>query len=167
MAGMKDVEGYGHKHKIGERCDICSGKMSVDDVKRWEEEKLEKCGFYVHGVVSREEGYINAHTHGFERTWSHRDFQIVLRLPDKVVMDVFWNFARKVKAGEVFCDGMKVEEIVRGYPVLLSSAFECRRPVLRVLFPDAKGRFPGDPDVEAAFEHQNCVEQEEPPADLN
>jgi len=162
-----DVSGYGHKHKDGERCDVCSGKMSMADVERWEAENMKKSGFYVHGVMGQEEGYINAHTHGFDRTWSHRDFQLVLHLPENVVMDVFWNFANRVKAGEVFCDGMKVDGIIREYPVLLSSAFEFRRPVLRILFPDAKGRFPGDPDVEAAFEHQNCVGQGEPPADLN
>jgi hypothetical protein len=130
----------------------------MEKMKQWQDEMMSKHGFYIHFVSGVEEGYINAHTHGFSDTWNHSDFQIVVDIDRKVVSDIFWNFAHRVKKGEIFSSGMMVEEVISKYPVRLDTMEECGRSVLRVILPDADGHFPGDADVAPFFAHQVDVE---------
>lgn len=137
-------------------CDVCSGK--IEDREKWEKEKLDKNGFYAHLVPSEDGGSINAHTHGFESTWGHKDFQIVLPIDAKIIMDIFWGLADRVKDGEVFQPGTSVERVIRSLPVKLELAKEMDREVLRVILPDGAARFPGDYGVDEMYASQISVE---------
>ena len=149
-----------HKHEDGTKCFICNGG-SLDEMKQWQDDMLQKCGFYMHFVNSPEEGYMNAHTHGFDETWNHPDFQIVIRLDPKTVSEIFWNFAKRVKGGEIFTSGMSVDKIIASSLVKLETMIEGSRQVLRVILPDADGRFPDDSDVSPFFERQMHIETDD------
>lgn len=153
----------GHNHPEGEKCFICAG-ASMEDLSRWQDEQLEKHGFYMH-MVGGPEGFVNAHTHGFQKTWGHTDFQIVLNVGQKTISSIFWEFADRVKAGEVFHGGMLVDKIIKKYAVKLDQNTETGRDVLRVLLPDADGRFPGDSGVAGYFADQAGVVVDGPETD--
>ncbi len=145
-----------HEHKKGMKCALCDGK-SLEEMKDWQDEKTKKCGFVIHCVQGRD-AFMNAHTHGFSDTWKHKDFQVVLALPESVISSVFWGFADRVKAGEEFKAGDQVDKIIRGFPVKLVDAVEADRDVLRVIFPDAEGRFPGEKGTDKYFDQQPNID---------
>lgn len=139
-----------HEHREGQKCFFCD--VGIEKLKTWEDEHFKKSGFYMHFVSG--EHFINAHTHGFDRSWGHLDFQLIFPVSQKVVGSIFWSFADRVKAGERFEAGTSVDEIIEDFPVRLSSAKEGGRDVLRVILPDKNGKFPGDEGVDEVFGHQ-------------
>lgn len=149
-------EQHSHEHEEG-KCFVCNGG-SMEKMKEWQDEMMSKHGFYIHFVDGEEQGYINAHTHGFRESWDHSDFQLVINIDRKVVSDIFWNFANRVKKGEIFSSGMMVDEVIANYPVRLDTMRENDRDVLRIILPDADGRYPGDHDTSPFFERQVHVE---------
>lgn len=84
----------------------------------------------------------NLHTHGLQENYDHPDFQIVVPLPDKVGHTLMITLADRVKAGERFHAGQKVDGVIEGAGglVKLIDATECGRPVLRVILPDPRGK---------------------------
>lgn len=142
-------------HPAGHKCFACD--QGMDALRKWEDGCMKKGGFFMH-YVPLPDGYMNAHTHGFRETWKHPDFQIVIPLPERVVADIFWNFAHRAKAGEQFKAGDSVEKIISGHPIRLIDAKEEGRPVLRVLLPDPKWRYPGEPDCMPTYEAQMTLE---------
>lgn len=136
------------------KCAICSGEVDgVEGLERWQEECMRKDGFYMH-FVQEEEGAINAHTHGFDVTFGHKDFQIVFPIPPKVVTSLFWTFRDRLAAGERFNPGDEVTRIIKTFKVGLALAEEGGREVLRVMLPDAEGRLPHEADCKATFKQQ-------------
>jgi len=111
----------------------------------WAEAKLQSHGFYVH-YVPLGEGYVNAHTHGVAESWPGQlDLQIVVALGTQTCHGMLSDFVSRIRAGERFQAGDRVERILT-QPVLLAEAQEGppQRTVLRVLIPDAAGKLPGD-----------------------
>lgn len=132
----------------------------VKAVKRKMADYTTKYGFHTHFVAAvvdgTEEndlanGFINAHTHGFDKSVNHLDFQIVCGLRPDMAHGFFWEFMRWIEAGRRFKDGDVVKKLVKGFPVRLKETKECGRPVLRIIFPDKNGKFPGDPGVDKKF----------------
>ncbi len=154
-----------HEH---EGCDDpeCAGNhMTPEERRAWEAKCLIESGFwvdYVHDEFTHLphplSHLVNYHTHGFSQLWKHPDFQIVLPLSPEQVMPTFHSFADRVRKGERFHAGQVVSEIIREpYKVKLVAARECDRDVLRILVPDKKNRFPGDPGCDPAFAIQGDV----------
>jgi hypothetical protein len=141
-----------HKEACG--CAVCGGGMTLEKFDQWARENIEKHGFCIHHVSEPGDKYSNIHTHGFEKTWKHPDFQIVIPLSQKTAHGIFWELADQVKAGKVFHVGDQVDGVVRDYPIRFAAAVENKRDVLRIVFSDAKGRFPGDPDVNPLYDGQ-------------
>lgn len=134
-------------------CDVCSGK--IKDVEKWEKEQSEKHGFYAHLVPDEEDSlYFNAHTHGFVSSWNHSDFQIVLPIDANIIMTIFHRLAERVKNGDKFEAGTRVEGVIKNYYVQFETAHESGRDVLRVVLPDPNGHLPGDLEVEEMFQGQ-------------
>lgn len=113
---------------------------------------LAKHGFYVHYVPNdpQTDPGVNAHTHGFEETWGHVDFQIVLPLNPEMVHGIFWSLANAVKAGKKFAAGDH-EGVITNFSVRMVEAWENDREVLRVLLPDESGKFPDDEGCEEKY----------------
>lgn len=127
-------------------CGICdqvragvSREEALANFRKWEQESLEKYGWYVHYVGSDRDvptGY-NAHTHGLVEKYNHPDLQIVCPLPPRVAHGTFWNIVDRIAAGEKFKAGDVVSDIAgNGYKVKFVNAWEVDRPVLRVIIPD-------------------------------
>jgi hypothetical protein len=139
-----------------------SSHMSKRELRKWHADHLRKHGFYAHFVAEEFADlphplshFVNFHTHGFEETWGHPDFQIVMPIRPETALDLFWIFANRVKAGEKFEVGKRYKEIAAApYDTLLVKAREAGRDVLRVLLPDAKNRMPGDKGVDPGFDLQ-------------
>lgn len=113
--------------------------------KEWAADMLAKHGFYVH-FVPRADGYINAHTHGVAESWPGQlDLQVVVNLGPQSCQWIFSDFVARIRAGERFHAGDRVDRILT-QPVLLTEAQEGPplRSVLRVLIPDDAGHLPGD-----------------------
>ena len=154
-----------HEHQKGQKCFLCDGGTKKD-LAEWQDKNMEKYGFYMHFVPDGH--FINAHTHGFDKTWGHLDFQIVLPLEQKLISSFFWTFADRVKAGEKFEADTSVDKVIKNMPVRLTRAHENDRDVLRIIFPDKNGKFYGDPGVDEAYAHQveHVEENDEVPPDL-
>ena len=134
------------KHKQECACGVCDQvragvplEEARANFKAWENEALEKHGWYVHYVGADEDvptGY-NAHTHGLVEKYGHPDLQIVCPLPPQVAHGTFWNIVNRIAAGEKFKNGDIVENIAgNGYKVKFVNAWENDRLVLRVIIPD-------------------------------
>jgi len=112
-------------------------------------------GWIGHYVPERDEDKPgrNFHTHGFDETWGHPDFQITMPLEPTVAHALFWILARRVKKGEKFETGIPYEGILgSGFITKFVEAKEDDRIVLRMLIPDKDGRLPGDDGCASAFE---------------
>ena len=139
--------------------------MNRKEYRKWEIDALRKSGFYVHSVPDDFKDrpppldeLSNHHTHGFDETWGHLDFQIVLRLDPRTAHGLFWTLADRVKAGETFEAGKDYDEVAAApYKVRMVEAQETGRKVLRVLIPDANNRLPGDEGVDPHYAIQTDV----------
>lgn len=138
------------------KCMLCDEGKGLGDLYEWEEAQMAKHGWYVHFVGGQPAGdqFVNAHTHGLDHTWKHPDFQIVVMLDERNMKAILDTFVDRVKAGEKFSAGMEVEHIIKNMPVRLVDAIEAKRKVLRIVFPDKNGLFPGDPGVAPAMGRQ-------------
>ncbi len=125
---------------------IAAGKTPAQaDAERrdWTRTQMNKYGWICHFVATGDEqtstGF-NAHTHGLQENHQHADFQIVIPLPEKVAHAIFITLADRVKAGEKFAAGQKLDEVIQQMQVKLIDAVECGRAVLRVILPDKAGK---------------------------
>lgn len=134
---------------VHDKCFVCEkGPGAAED---WEIETYERLGYYIHYVPLPD--CINAHTHGFDISWDHLDFQIVLPLPPKIVSGLLSTLAERVKKGERFEPDTEIEGAT-SFGCKLVGATECDRPVLRVIFPDPTGKYPGDEGVAEGYAEQ-------------
>jgi len=153
MKGNKEHGGMGFP------CACCDGGMTKQDLANWEQENLKKNGFYIHAVpCSDNDKFMNFHTHGFDRTWDHPDFQMVFPIPPGAVRSIFWTIADRVKAGEKFKAGDLVEKVIKDLPVMFVTAHEGGRQLLRIIFPDKNGKFPNEKGCDRQFALQPAVE---------
>lgn len=113
--------------------------QALKKIREWEQKNLRKHGWIVHYVID-DPGPTgaNIHTHGLHN-FGHPDFQIVVPLPQTVAHDILINLVDRVKAGEQFQAGQKVDKVIRAFSVKMIEATECGRPILRVIIPDPEG----------------------------
>lgn len=113
------------------------------EVNDWHKKQVEKHGWYVHYVTSDDDESptgTNIHTHGIRETFNHPDLQIVIPLPQEVVMSVLHVAVNRIKEGESFSEGMRRSNILAGdYDVTFIKAKENGREVIRIVLPDADG----------------------------
>ncbi len=121
--------------------------MSIESVIKQNNESMEKVGWYAHCVPGGDNtpfGF-NYHTHGMERSWGHRNIQIVMPL-DFTVCHTFANvIVAAVKKGMKFEPNVDYPDIAGGgYTVRFIEAKECGRSVLRMIIPDKNHKYEGD-----------------------
>jgi hypothetical protein len=125
---------------------IASGKTPAQadaEQRDWTRTEMKKHGWICHFVADGDEqtpNGFNAHTHGLQENYQHKDFQVVIPLPEKVAHSIFITLANRVKEGEKFQAGQKLDEVIQRMQVKLIDAVECGRPVLRVILPDKAGK---------------------------
>ena len=142
------------------KCMMCDEGKTLGDLVEWEIEMMDRFGWYTHFVGGQPAGdeFVNAHTHGLDHTWKHPDFQIVIMLDERNMKAILDTLVDRVKAGEKFTAGMEVEHVIKNMPVRLVEATEAKRKVLRVVFPDKNGRWPGEPGVDPVMGRQVEIE---------
>ena len=101
-------------------------------------EACDICGEIEHGFMP----YIcNAHTHGMNK-FNHKDFQVVIDLPQKEIGRTLNTLGCMVRDGRRFHAGEYVKGIYLDCDVRLEEFEETDRTVLRVVIPDKNNRFP-------------------------
>ena len=114
-----------------------------DNMELWEKDQIEKHGWFIH-YVRLPHGLINCHTHGMESKHNHPNLQILCPLPPDAAKEIFWTCVRRIESGERFPLHENVDGIIQGLSVRFIKANECRRPVLRIIFPDRDGNLEKD-----------------------
>lgn len=103
-------------------------------------------GWYAHCVPNSDKtpyGF-NYHTHGMERSFQHKNIQIVLPIDFQVAHSLATAIINEVKKGKKFEAGVEYEGIMaNGFKVKFVDAIESQRPVLRLLIPDKNGKYKG------------------------
>jgi len=128
------------------RCEAIAGGMTPDEAAaaqtEWENKALAERGFYVHyvGADSSSPTNFNAHTHGMQAFDNHLDFQLIVPLPPESAHNIICTLAERVKAGERFVSGQRLDKIIRGFEIKLVEAPEDDRKVLRIVLPDPDGK---------------------------
>jgi len=138
-------------------CQVC--RDGIDASNKWEADCMKEFGWFIHLVPSSTNSdYVNYHTHGFDKTWNHLDFQIVLNISHNETQHVFNNLSDRVKGGEIFFEDAQYERIIKaGYKIKVMKTRECGREVMRVIFPDNAGLFPGDEGCDSDLAGQDTA----------
>lgn len=122
-----------------------------------EKEYLKEYGFYIHYTVSSDDDgpqLINCHTHGLKESFGHDELQVVLPINQRIVSGVIHSAVKLIKNGEKLNDGDKKSHILEGYDVLIKKVIEDGQSVMRLIIPDAAGKFPGDDGCEEYYRDQ-------------
>ena len=131
-------------------CECCGAANEEERIARIEalrerqHEMLLKRGWYAHiiesGDPSTPSGF-NYHTHGFEKTADHLDFQIVfpLIIPETCHAIAEELYKEITQHGKRYEEGDRAKGIIHGFEVTFIKVRECDRDVLRVILPNAEG----------------------------
>ena len=84
------------------------------------------------------------HTHGLPENFWHPDLEIRLAVSSQTRYDLLAVLVNAVKSGRRFVAGQE-DTTVFFVPIRFIAREESGRVVLRALFPDPDGHFPGDP----------------------
>lgn len=96
----------------------------------------------------------DAHTHGMNR-FGHLEFQYVLNVKSEEIAHVLNSLCNLVASGRKFYDGDYVTGIYDDCSVLLKQFKDDNGgDILRVIVPDGKNRFPGNPECWAPYKIQ-------------
>jgi hypothetical protein len=151
-----------------QRCEtIAAGATPAEaDAQRreWTEANMQKHGWFADLVEQDPDSPtgFNLHTHGLQENHHHPDFQIVVPLPAKVGHALLITLADRVKAGERFAAGQKIDGVIEGAGELvkLVVATEGDRRVLRVILPDPAGKLElGEINAQNARQYQDTLDQ--------
>lgn len=107
------------------RCAAC--RDGWEKTIRWQDEMLEKHGWYIHALTDD----VDFHTHGVAESFGHLDFQIVQALPGDAVQGIFNRLVRAVRSGRKYLPGDETI-FLSGERLSFSLAEESKREVLRV-----------------------------------
>lgn len=116
-----------------------------------------ECSWIIHRVKDDKHfdpAFCNIHSHGMQKIFTHKDFQVVLDMGDEIACYLINTLCERVRDGNgdtVFTPGQIIDGIYSKFPIKLASATEAGRPVLRILIPDDNGLFPGDDGCAAPY----------------
>lgn len=149
-----------HSEYIEEcECDFCK---NFEATKKKEAEMMKQCGWIVHYVFDDTSCPFNtnAHTHGLETKYKHLNIQICMPMKQEAAHGIFWNIVRRIEAGDKFIPGKRYDKIIVNYDVMFTYSFNDNKDevLLRLIFPDANGRFdtaPFNKQLEGTFNNLN------------
>ena len=144
-------------HQFDSACAVCQEAqregISHDEAMRRllirEAHMIEQTGWVAHVISDAP----LAHTHGLDDTYGHLDFEV--RLPVSPIMryNLLRPLVEAIQAGQTFRAGVESPTPFQ-CPVHFVERQEGNRPVLRAIFPDANGRWPGEPGCQPGFNEQ-------------
>lgn len=123
---------------------------------QWQKEMLEEYGWFMDIIPAEEydEIHANYHTHGLQKNFKHKDFQIVLNMDPEVAHQIFVDLIDDVSNGKSFVEGEEYPDIIEGFNVAFKEFKEMDREVLRVLFPDRNGILPTEQNCQESYKIQ-------------
>ena len=133
-----------------------SKEEAMEQMDQWEDECVEKYGFYVHYVNEGES--IDVHTHGLAESLNHPDLQILLSLDPQTSHHIINGVVDRIREGESFSDGMVVEGLIKNFPVKFIDAKEGNRDILRIILPDPNGKLDLD-EIDEKYAIQYGIEK--------
>lgn len=101
-------------------------------------------------------GIFDVHTDGLDELYRHMNFQIVVEVDIEVVAALLNEMGCRVRAGAKYESGDILDDLLAGgYKVRLDLTTDsAAMPVLRIVLPDAAGRWPEDEHCEYSFSVQ-------------
>lgn len=144
-----------HSHEPCESCELQASGLTVEQALSVVAERtrtaIAQYGWAAHVIPDASPA--TAHTQGLMETYEHPDLQVVLPADPATLQRLLRPLAEAVKAGRIFHPGDEAEGVFN-VPVRFAERGEGGRQVLRALFPDPQGRFPGDPGVDPEWGKQ-------------
>lgn len=116
-----------------DKCECAICKHGPEKVHEWEQDCLNKIGWYAHQVPN------NYHTHGLPESCDHPDIQVVLALDPNITHAVVAGIIEEIKKGTKYQPNTRYSKIIKNLDVIFIEATESDRKVLRLVFPDANG----------------------------
>lgn len=115
--------------------------MTQEEIQAWEQDCLEKCGWYTHYVFDDKgfPGGANNHTHGLVESFGLPDLQICFPIPGDICHGILWAAVKVMQDGVEFEKGKEYEDILHDYKVMFTPATESGRDVMRMILPDKDG----------------------------
>ncbi|MDA8345321.1 MAG: DUF4262 domain-containing protein [Thermaerobacter sp.] len=144
-------------HQFDAECAVCQEAQregiphdeAMRRMKIREAHMIEQIGWVVHAITDAP----LAHTHGLQETYGHPDFEVRLPVAPRRRYDLLRTLAEAVQAGQTFHAG--VESLTPFQcPVRFVERQEDDRTVLRAVFPDANGRWPGESGCQTGYNEQ-------------
>jgi len=131
-------------HKPKCNCFACENGM--EELKKIEADCIKKFGWYAHLVTNDDKcpSGVNGHTHNVKEAYGHKDLQICLPIQPEILNGLLTTVVDEIKKGKKFESGVEYDNIFSGgFKAKFLDAFECGRPVLRLLIPDKNGKYEG------------------------
>ena len=138
---------------MDDHCEVHGERLeaSLAMIAEHDRHAIARYGWAAHYIVG---GIVpSAHTHGLMERFEHPDLQVVLPAAPETLRRLLTPLALAVTKGRVFRAGQEAGGVFT-LPVRFIERREGRRMVLRALFPDPKGRWPDDVDVEPGYGRQ-------------
>lgn len=144
-------------HPFDPECSVCaeaaregiSHDEAINRMQLRQAHQIEQIGWVVHAITDEP----TAHTHGLDETYNHPDFEVRLAIGPRERYNLLRTLAEAVKQGQVFRAGGEISTLFLS-PVRFVERQESRRTVLRAIFPDAEGRWPGEIGCHRGFNEQ-------------
>lgn len=131
-------------------------KDNLKDTLNKQQDMMEKYGFVIHNVFPDSEKEIlwSHHTHGLKENFNHTDLEIVLPISPQLAGSLLHGMVEQIKEGKSFENKLISSEVIENFDVQLFRTTENDREVIRVILPDANGKFPGDQDCSEVYKNQ-------------
>lgn len=131
-------------------------KDNLNDVMKQQKEMIDKYGFVIHNVFPSSEDEIlwSHHTHGLKENFNHTDLEIVLPIDPQLAGSLLHGMVSLIKKGESFENILISDKVIENFDVQLVETMEGDRKVIRVVLPDANGKFPKDKDCAEIYKNQ-------------
>lgn len=150
-------EGFLMNHEFDSQCAVCqearregiSHEEAIRRAQIRDAHYLEQIGWVAHVITDTP----FAHTHGLDETYNHPDFEVRLAVGPRERYNLLRTLAEAVKQGQVFRTSDEISTLFLS-PVRFVERQESRRTVLRAIFPDAEGRWPGEIGCHRGFNEQ-------------
>lgn len=110
---------------------------------------IEQIGWVVHAITDMPA----AHTHGLEESRGHLDFEVWLPTTPQKQYQLLRALAEAVMNGHRF-EAEQEDNTVFTVPVRFVERQETGRTVLRAIFPDVNGKWPGEMGCESGYNEQ-------------
>jgi len=123
------------------KCEGC--EKGIESVLTKQNELMKKYGWVMHFVIPDEQYpfKVNIHTHGFPEKFNQPNMQICAPISPGTAQGIMNTIVKRLQKEVVFKANKQYKDIIERFPVLIRSAREDERVVLRIVLPDKNGSF--------------------------